>query len=266
MADVATGVLHNVGNVLTSVNITAQDLLDRLRTSRISLLQRIVETIQKERPRLAAFFTEDPAGQRFPEFLAKLETHLREENAGMRTDVESLIRHFVHIREVILTQQSSAKIFGVMENVPPEQLIEDALKLNSESLERHGIALVRNFAKTVPARTDRHKVLQILVNLLKNAKDSLLSSGVASPTITVSVAPAGPNQVAVIVADNGLGIPAENLARIFSHGFTTKKNGHGFGLHSCVLAARDMQGDLTVASEGAGRGAVFTLILPAGAS
>jgi signal transduction histidine kinase len=68
------------------------------------------------------------------------------------------------------------------------------------------------------------------------------------------------------VIDNGEGIAAENLTRIFAHGFTTKKDGHGFGLHSCVLAAREMGGSLLAASDGPGRGAAFTLVLPLQAS
>lgn len=262
MADVATGVLHNVGNVLTSVNITVQDLTERLRTSRITLLHQVVQKLQQEQPRLAAFFTEDPAGRRLPELLAKLDVHLTEENARMREDVEGLNRHFVHIREVIVSQQSAARMFGVAERVTPELLVEDALKLNVDSLGRHGIALKREFAPTPAVNVDRHKVLQILVNLLKNAKDALLSNGVVMPEITVRVATAGADQIFISVADNGIGIAPENLKRIFSHGFTTKKDGHGFGLHSCVLAAREMKGDLTATSDGPGRGAVFTLTLP----
>lgn len=262
MAEVATGVLHNVGNVLTSVNITIQELLDRLKQSRITLLHRVVETFQREQHRLGAFLTEDPNGKRFPEFLAKLDTHLTQENAQMKGDAESLVRHFAHIREVIVTQQSASRLFGVSENLPASQLVEDALKLTAESLRRHEVSVSRAFVEAPPVKADRHRVLQILVNLLKNAKDSVLSAGLPTPSIVVGIAPAAPGFVALVVKDNGLGIPKENLTKIFSHGFTTKRDGHGFGLHSCVLAARDMKGDLTVASEGVGRGATFTLTLP----
>ena len=262
MAEVATGVLHNVGNVLTSVNITIHGLLERLGASRVGMVQRVADTLQREKPRLAEFITQDAAGQRLPEFLGKLAPHLTEENAALRADVESLVRHFAHIREVIVTQQSAARLFGVSENLPPAQLVEDALKLNADSLERHGIALERAIAETPPVKADRHKVLQILVNLIKNAKDSLVSAGGRAPRLTVRVAAASPTHVALAIEDNGLGIAPENLARIFSHGFTTKKDGHGFGLHSCVLAARELQGDLTFASEGPGHGATFTLTLP----
>jgi PAS domain S-box-containing protein len=262
MAEVATGVLHNVGNVLTSVNTTTQCMLDLLRTSRLRILRRVVETFQRERPRLGVFLTEDATGKQIPDFLAKLETHLIEEQVQLRTNMESLVRHFCHIREIIVTQQSSARLLGANENLAPAQLFEDALKLGAESLQRHGIHLVREFAPVGSVRADRHKVLQILVNLLKNAKDAVMAANLAQPCITVRLAPVDAHCVALVVADNGLGIAPENVTRIFQHGFTTKADGHGFGLHSCVLAAREMQGDLAVASAGPGRGATFTLTLP----
>jgi PAS domain S-box-containing protein len=262
MAEVATGVLHNVGNVLTSVNITVHDVLDRLRTSRLSHLRQLVGVVQREQPRLASYLTDDPSGRQLPGFLIKLEAHLADENQKLRTDVESLVRHFEHICEIIVTQQSSARLFGVDESLAPVQLFDDALKLGAQSFERHGIALERSFAAAPAVKADRHKVLQILVNLLKNAKDALASSGVPGGRITARVIPVDGGLVAFSVEDNGPGIAPGNLARIFQHGFTTKKDGHGFGLHSAVLAAREMGGDLAVASEGLGHGARFTLTLP----
>ncbi|MEO6568723.1 MAG: ATP-binding protein [Opitutaceae bacterium] len=262
MAEVATGVLHNVGNVLTSVNVTIHDVLDRLRSSRLSHLRRVVEMLQREQTQLGTFLTTDSKGRQLPDFLAKLETHLADENKLLRTDVEGLVRHFEHIRQIIVTQQNSAKLFGATEDLPPAQLAEDAVKLIASSLDRHAITLDRNYANTPVVRADRHKVLQILVNLMKNAKDALLTSGTPLGRIVVRVQPFDEKRVALSVSDNGPGIPAENLAKIFQHGFTTKKDGHGFGLHSAVLAAREMGGDLEVASEGTGRGSSFTLTLP----
>jgi len=173
-----------------------------------------------------------------------------------------LMRHFEHIQEIIVMQQNSARLFGVSEILSPAQLIEDAVRLNVESLGRHGVVHEKIFVETPKVDADRHKVMQILVNLLKNAKDSVVSSKIDIRRITLRVASVDEKTVALSVADNGLGIPPENLRKIFQHGFTTKKDGHGFGLHSCVLAAREMSGDLTVASDGPGKGAIFTLTLP----
>ena len=80
--------------------------------------------------------------------------------------------------------------------------------------------------------------------------------------ITVRAQPNGAGLAIISVADNGIGIPAENLTRIFAHGFTTRKHGHGFGLHSSALAASEMGGALRVQSDGHGCGATFTIELP----
>ena len=112
-----------------------------------------------------------------------------------------------------------------------------------------------------PITVEKHKAVQILVNLIRNAKQACDESGSPDKKMTVRVS-GGEGQVRVAVIDNGIGIPAENLTRIFEHGFTTKQNGHGFGLHSGALAAQEMGGRLTVHSNGGGAGSTFTLELP----
>ncbi len=263
MAEVATGVLHNVGNVLTSVNLTVHDLQERLQKSRLSHFQRAVAVLQSEQMRLAEYLTDDPAGRQLPGFLERLAAHLTDENERQRADLEKLAGHFTHIRDIIVTQQSSARMLGLVEDVPPYQLVEDALRLCTESFERHGIEVRRDFAVTGSVRADRHKVLQILINLLRNAKDAVeRREGPRCITIAITAAENAGGLAAIVVRDNGEGIAPENLGKLFQHGFTTKKDGHGFGLHSCVLAAREMQGDITASSAGVGAGAAFTLTLP----
>jgi PAS domain S-box-containing protein len=266
MAEVATGVLHNVGNVMTSVNLIVHDVQDRLRNTRLAHLHRVVEVLQREQPRLAEYLSTDQAGRKMTEFLAQLDEHLKGENQQLLTDVEGLVRHFEHIREIIVTQQGSAQLFGVLEVLSPAQLFEDALRLNAESLERHGITLERIFQATASVQADRHKVLQILANLLKNAKDALQVVKPGERSLRVRVAAVDDRLIALSVEDNGPGISRENLTRIFQHGFTTKPTGHGYGLHSSVLAAREMGGDLVATSDGLGKGSTFTLTLPAAKS
>ena len=115
---------------------------------------------------------------------------------------------------------------------------------------------------------DKHKVLQILVNLISNAKYALSDSDAKERQLTIAIsrqpsrASSDDGFAEVSITDNGIGIARENLIRIFGHGFTTKKNGHGFGLHSGALAAKEMGGSLSVQSAGPGKGATFTLSLP----
>jgi C4-dicarboxylate-specific signal transduction histidine kinase len=130
------------------------------------------------------------------------------------------------------------------------------------SLGRHHIKLVRDYAVVPVVQLDKHKMLQILVNLIKNATDALRQSDRNDKVLSAIIAAEGANQVRIAIRDNGLGIDPENLTRIFAHGFTTKKEGHGFGLHSSAVAAHEMGGSLNVASDGLGQGATFTLTLP----
>jgi C4-dicarboxylate-specific signal transduction histidine kinase len=106
-----------------------------------------------------------------------------------------------------------------------------------------------------------HKIIQILVNLIGNVHDACRESSVPEKRITLGTVTNG-EFVRITVSDNRVGVPPENLVPIFSSGFTTKKNGHGFGLHSGAIAAKQMGGSLSVRSDGPGLGAVFTLEIP----
>jgi signal transduction histidine kinase len=166
-----------------------------------------------------------------------------------------------HIKEIVAMQQNYARIYGVTETVALADIVEDALQMCSGALAWPELELVRDFAVIPPVALDRHRVLQILFNLLENARQACEARGRPGSRITVRLQLNGNDRVQVQVIDNGIGIPAEDLPRIFTQGFSTRKDGHGFGLHSSVLAAQDMGGALTVQSDGLGRGATFTLEL-----
>ena len=175
---------------------------------------------------------------------------------------QSLARNIEHIKQIVATQQSYARVSGVAETVKLAELIEDALGMHAAAYQRHAVQVIREFADVPEITVDRHKVLQILVNLLHNAKYACETARTSERKITVRIAASGPNHVKIHVGDNGMGIAPENLTRIFSHGFTTRKNGHGFGLHSGAIAAKEMGGSLKAHSAGVGKGATFTLELP----
>lgn len=265
MAEVATGVLHNVGNVLNSVNVSASLVIEKLRRSKAPKLVQAAALLTGRNGTLADYLTNDPQGQKLPGYLAKLGEFFMAENAELLGEADQLGRNIEHIKEVVAMQQSYAKVSGVFENLAPEGLVEDAIAMNLSAFERHGVTLEKHFSPVPPARVDRHKVLQILINLLRNAKHALDASKRIDKEITVSISLAG-EDAHISVADNGIGISAENLTRVFAHGFTTKQDGHGFGLHSGALAARAMGGSLSVASAGVGHGATFTLALPLASS
>ncbi len=159
-------------------------------------------------------------------------------------------------------QQSYAKVSGVEVSASFTELIENAVQINTAALERHGIRLICDFDDIGPVNIDKQKVLQILVNLINNAKYAMTRNDEGNRILTVRIYKDDTDKVRIDVTDKGIGIPQENMTRIFTHGFTTKKDGHGFGLHSGALAASELDGSLTVHSNGPGQGSTFTLELP----
>ena len=262
MAEVATGVLHNVGNVLNSVNISTALLGEQLDKSRAANVSRVAQLLQSRAADLGDFLTTDPKGRALPGYLAELGQRLDAERLKMHGELQGLAANIEHIKEIVSMQQNYAKVSGVIESLPVPDLVEDALRMNAAAFTRHGVTVEREFAPVPFVSVDKHKVLQILTNLLRNAKYAVDETTGPRKLIQVGVRAAGGGFVAISVADNGVGIAAENFTRIFAHGFTTRKDGHGFGLHSSALAAKEMGGELQVTSDGPGHGATFTLTLP----
>jgi PAS domain S-box-containing protein len=262
MAEVATGVLHNVGNVLNSVNVAADLIAERLRNSKAAGVSRLSKMLLDHESDLPGFLSRDDRGKQVPAYLQQLAEHLDQERSEIREELHRLTINIEHIKEIVATQQNYARVLGVAETVNLPELIEDALRIQGGAYERHGITTVREFESVPQISVDKHKAMQILVNLMSNAKYACDATNRTDKKVVLRLKINGPIGVRIEVADNGMGIPKENLTRIFSQGFTTRKGGHGFGLHSGVLAAKELGGALTVHSEGAGQGATFALELP----
>ncbi len=262
MAEVATGVLHNVGNVLNSVNVSTTLLRDQVRESETCALLKASELLKQKNGDLGVFLTTDARGKLIPEFIIQIAGQLAKERESTLRELEQLAKNVDHIKDIVATQQSYARVSGIIEKVSPASLVEDALQINSAALTRHGVKVIRRFEEVPPLMVDKHKVLQILINFIRNAKYALDECTENEKRLVVTIAKTDGECVMVQVEDNGIGIPLENLTRIFSHGFTTRPNGHGFGLHIGAINAREMGGSLSAASDGPGRGATLTLVLP----
>ncbi|WP_224370427.1 ATP-binding protein [Hyalangium versicolor] len=262
MAEIATGVLHNVGNTLNSVNVSATLVAEHLRGSRVQGLVRATELIHEHGEDLGTFLTRDERGRLLPEYLLSVSRQIAEEQATMLAEIRSLTKNVDHIKSVVQMQQEHARFGGMVEQVSLPELLDDALRLHSTSFEQLGIQVRREYATVPPLHVDRHKLLQILVNLLSNARHSLLESQRANKQLTLRISALPQERLRLEVSDNGTGIAPENLPRLFSQGFTTKKSGHGFGLHASALAASEMKGSLTCTSAGLGHGATFIIDLP----
>jgi len=261
MAEVATGVLHNVGNVLNSVNVSANLVRERLAGSRVAMLVRTADLMRAQGAALAAFLCDDPRGRHVPELVIEVAGQLAAEHQALAAEAGELSRNVEHIKGIVAVQQSYARTAGVIELLPPGELFEDALRMNQSALLRHQVVVTRDFAELPRIGLDRHKILQILVNLVANAIHSVTSPRVTHRKIHLRLQ-ADATHLRFAVEDTGVGIAPTDLVRIFSHGFTTRKDGHGFGLHSGAITARALGGSLQVRSEGLGHGACFILELP----
>lgn len=259
MAETATGILHNVGNVLNSVNVSANIVNDRLRQSRVAQLTKATALLEQDD--LATFLTEDEKGRRLPGYLHRVSEILCQENDELIHEMHSLRERIDHIKEVVQLQQQYAQCSGTAEPVEPAELLEMAAKVTSSSAMRHEIEVVREYETVAPVITQKHKVLQILVNLLSNAKNAINEHDGPERKIVLHVEDEA-DTVMMSVHDTGSGIESDHLTRIFAHGFTTRENGHGFGLHSSANTAVELGGSLEVTSDGPGSGARFTLRLP----
>jgi len=262
MAEVAADVLHNVGNVLNSINVSTTLITEKIAKSELANVQKVASIINEHIDEIGTFLTEHSQGKHIPTYLAEVSKCLQAEQTDIIGKLHVLADNVQHIKDIISMQQAYAKVSGVLVQMSPSQLVEDAIQINSAGLQRHGTRLVREFQELPDIEIDKQRVLQIMVNLISNAKYALSGSDKEDKLLTIRINRRGEDRFRIEVADNGAGIPKENLTKIFSHGFTTKQHGHGFGLHSSALAAKELGGFLTVHSDGLGKGARFTLELP----
>jgi PAS domain S-box-containing protein len=261
VAEIATNVLHNVGNMLNSVNTSASLLAERVRRSKAPGISRLAALLQEQGQRAGQFIGEDERGKRIPEYLTALGEQLLTDQRATLNELALLRDNLEHINTAVATQQNYAKLCGVTETVAVIDLVEDSLRLNMGAFARHGVELKREFEDAPALNIDRHKALQILVNLIRNAKYACDESGRSDKLITLRIQN-GAHSVRISVIDNGVGIRAENMRHLFSHGFTTRRSDHGFGLHSGALAAQELGGTLRAESDGPGHGSTFVLELP----
>jgi DNA-binding LacI/PurR family transcriptional regulator/signal transduction histidine kinase len=264
VAEMATGVLHNIGNAMNSVTTSANLTIEGLQKLRINAVSKVSDLLREHRTDLPGFFATDPRGSQLVTYLDDLGKNLQVEKASLLRECDELRTKVQHINQIVASQQNYAKnsFAGLLETVPPEELMIAALLLNDDSLMRHKVVVTREFNPVPPVTVLRQKIVQILTNLIRNAKQSLAQADSPEKRITVRLGAASEGRVRFEVVDNGVGIAPENLTRIFAFGFTTKADGHGFGLHASANTAKEMGGALIARSDGMGKGATFVLEIP----
>jgi signal transduction histidine kinase/integral membrane sensor domain MASE1 len=261
MSEVASNVLHSVGNVLTSAVINIETMHEAVGSSRVSRLKRATALLLEHREHLADFLAPGARGNHLLKYLSAVADDLVGGQTRLLDDMDAMGRHIEHIRKIVQVQQNYARTALMPEECDLAQLIDDALHIQLAALQRHGVSVRRELSPVPRLTVDKHKVLQILVNLISNAKDALDAVPEGSRTLSVRLSAEG-KLARIQVRDNGRGIAPEVREKLFVHGFTTRKDGHGFGLHTSALAAQLLGGRLLLESEGLGEGAVATLELP----
>jgi signal transduction histidine kinase len=261
MAEVASGVLHNVGNVLNSANVTTDMLHESVRNSRVRGVSKAAGLLREHAGDLATFIESDPRGRQLPDYLDQLGDLLTGEQSRLLEEIGRLKISLDHMNQIVQAQRELARPIGTEEPACGSDVVESAVAMLAVGFDRHGIELVRDIAPTRAALLDRQRLMQVLINLLTNAKDALAALPVGMRRMAVRVR-ATQSGMRVEVADTGIGIERENLTRIFTNGFSTKESGGGYGLHYCALVAKEMGGELTVTSDGPGQGATAVLDLP----
>ena len=260
MSEIASGVLHNVGNGLNSVNVSAGLLqIELSKDPHLRKLQKAVSILDENEHDLATFFSANQKGQLFPRVLRELSNRMARQRDWFNEELRSLIDSIDHIKKIVSAQQTYATSCGVTESVRVHDLIDDATKISG--VRSSGIEIIQDTTTECGSVVvDRHKVLQILVNLLSNAKQAVTASSSDESWIQITSSVEA-DMLSIEVTDSGIGITKENLEKVFSHGFTTRKEGHGFGLHHSIISAEELGGKLTARSDGPGTGATFALIV-----
>lgn len=260
MAEIATGVLHNVGNVLNSVNVCSEAALQQASELPVANLERLAELLESQES-ISEFFRVDPRAAQSIAYLREIARRLAAQRGQLVSELSQLGQHLGHVKAIVSHQQTYAKN-GSVERCALPEVMEEALLLARSSHQRGRVDVVREFGSVPEISIDRHRVLQILVNLISNALRALEDSEQAQKRLVARIGTGPSGTVRLAIADNGVGISAENAPRLFQHGFTTRKGGHGFGLHTSALTANELGGALSFESAGSGRGATFTLQLP----
>lgn len=264
MAEIATGMLHNLGNILNSANVSLDIIKENISEPYLDKALLAINLMKNHISNLDVYLKEDEKGKLIPQYLIAASSYIHNEYEVFKREIANLDAHLTHIKEIVFSQQKKLQPSIVLEKVFLPEIIELALKMCATNHEEGNTKICKKYEISSFVETDRSVLLQILVNLIHNAKEAIRESkSTLYPEITITVKPNIRNQIEISIKDNGVGIPSENRVKIFSFGFTSKKRGHGYGLHSSALFAKELGGDLQMYSDGYGKGATFILTLPA---
>ncbi len=187
-----------------------------------------------------------------------MEKYISSEQETIRENLQRLDQKIEVIVDVVKAQQSYAGLASLSEKYLLSDIINDAQTMLSDSMEQYHIKIETQLEDLPPVLIQRTKLIHILINLINNAKDAMINTPEEKRSLTILLEEKD-NNAFIKIADSGEGIAEDNLKKIFTHGYTTKEGGHGFGLHSSANYMMELKGDIWAESEGLGKGATFVL-------
>ncbi len=263
MAEVARSVIHNIGNVLNGATTSISILEDKIKNTSYKKFAELIPLMQEHQKSLSDYLTQDPKGKKIPEYIIALGNSMQQEYEKIVSEILNISQCIHHIKQIICTQESVSNSCSLKEKVNLSEILDISINFFNNNVSKHNININKDYQDNVYIFVEQSNLMQILVNLIKNSIDAvIINTEQINKQINISINQLSKALVAIKVADNGIGISQENINKIFSFGFTTKPDGHGFGLHNCAIKAKEMGGNLYAKSEGEGKGAIFTLTLP----
>ncbi|MDH5694424.1 MAG: ATP-binding protein, partial [Gammaproteobacteria bacterium] len=264
MAEFSTGVLHNIGNLLNSVALSGERMQTALDDNLHHGVKKLRNFLEDEAQDVTVAIKNAEKGSLFIDYIKRLEEEISQERDEIGQELSALKQKLSMMKDIIRTQQNYMRVASFIENFAMIELLEDCVKIEGESLHSRGIILSVECDKHLRVSAVRSKVLQILTNIIKNAKDAVAANKYLNKNSVIHIvcSKQDDGNATIRITDNGVGIEKENLEAIFQYGYSDKENGHGFGLNVSVMTAREMGGNIIAYSEGPGRGATFVLTLP----
>ncbi len=258
MANIATEILHNIGNILNSVNTSVQFMREVITTPVFDDLTMANHLLNMNITDIDNFISNDIKGKKLMEFYVNLGKSFDILQNHLSNHIHRLDYKVNSINDIIVAQQNFAVEKAIVEELDIISVLDDSLKLHLSSLDKYKIEIIKNYLYRPKILAQRSKLMHIFFSLISNAKESFLDILRESRYIRITVYNDSTGKY-ICIEDNGCGIRSDLLEKIFTYGYTTKKEALGFGLHRCTSYMKDMAGEIWAESDGPDKGATFVL-------